>query len=520
MSTITVQNRPFSTDLITGLMLPDGIFEATLGTQNINAHFTNVGAATVTGSQVYIESVSHPGLVITPKTHYLGSLAGSASRVLSWHADFSAVPAGTHHISFIVEGASSRIRVIKKIFVTKVQFDAGTKTFRAETPEGLLEVRLFDLIEPVNRTCCKSKRKGGPRNDTLSTDANELINHFSKLFRGHDPNFVFCPPGYLLRNLEAVLTPSPSFSGQYGDLPFEDPWWKVLLAIIAVILLIAAAIVEGTSGTGSIDVTVGAGGTTPDPSGTDPGTCCSVGVGASGHGSSYVAAGLVAAAAVVAGIAGGSDDRDPFRRGQDHTSPLPSEQTIQEKMKMSFKYPEPIVFGKPFAVALDWSYTRVTSGNSYSYSASDLKSNVHILTEYKIRAPEVVRRYRKERFLIEAEFFGEKEQYRGDDLLVQCFLIGPGGENRKIILQDDGNAPDDKPSDGIYTGVYEFFQEENPEGIWRYFVIAQDVNHATPDMKPEEAAKIIGGMVLTRQLTICFDSKECPLVPDGHVNVI
>jgi hypothetical protein len=51
-------------------------------------------------------------------------------------------------------------------------------------------------------------------------------------------------------------------------------------------------------------------------------------------------------------------------------------------------------------------------------------------------------------------------------------------------------------------------------------VIAQDVNNAQPDMSPEDAAQIIGGMVLTNQLVITFDQDECPFVPDGFVNVI
>ena len=35
---------------------------------------------------------------------------------------------------------------------------------------------------------------------------------------------------------------APGFVGQYGPIPFDDPWWKVLLAIIAIILSIAAAV--------------------------------------------------------------------------------------------------------------------------------------------------------------------------------------------------------------------------------------------------------------------------------------
>ena len=78
---ISVPNRPFSTDIITGMMLPDGIFVATLGKQLINAHFTNSGASTVADSNIYLESVSHPGIVVTPNTHHASNLASGASRV-------------------------------------------------------------------------------------------------------------------------------------------------------------------------------------------------------------------------------------------------------------------------------------------------------------------------------------------------------------------------------------------------------------------------------------------------------
>lgn len=35
------------------------------------------------------------------------------------------------------------------------------------------------------------------------------------------------------------------FGGQYGPIPFQDPWWKILLIIIAIILSIAAAVSGG-----------------------------------------------------------------------------------------------------------------------------------------------------------------------------------------------------------------------------------------------------------------------------------
>jgi hypothetical protein len=113
---------------------------------------------------------------------------------------------------------------------------------------------------------------------------------------------------------------------------------------------------------------------------------------------------------------------------------------------------------------------------------------------------------------------------RGGQFFVQCFLTGPNGEFRQFVLQDDGAEQDAKPSDGEYTGTYNFVGDvrRNPatKGVWNYFVIAQDVNAATPDMTPEQAAQIIGGMVLTHQLTIDFSGGTCPFTPDGHVNVV
>ena len=47
-----------------------------------------------------------------------------------------------------------------------------------------------------------------------------------------------------------------------------------------------------------------------------------------------------------------------------------------------------------------------------------------------------------------------------------------------------------------------------------------DVNRAQPDLPPEEAAKIIGGMLLTDQVTIDLQGGTCPLVPDGDLHVI
>ena len=523
-----IQNRPFATEPITGMMLPDGLFAAGIGKQNINAYFENAGSA-VAGAQVYVESVSNPNIVVTPATYYLASAAHDVSHLFAWEADFTNAPAGKHLVSFIVQTPAGHQRIIKKIFVTKVGFDPSTKSFTVTAPEGVMSVA-FESMVGSGQSCCGPRKSGDcccacdePKatatNPRLTAGAKQsgpenVLTYLVDGLKANNPDFEFCLPGYLLEKVHAAVSPTPPYAGQYGDLPFQDPFWKALLCLLALLLLIAAAIAEAVGGSGSITVSGGSGGS--GPGGTP--SCC--GVSASGGGSSYVAAGLVAAAAAVATIAGASDERDPFRLGQDHTAPATaSELTIQEDLDITFKYADAIQPGKPFKVGIDWKYMRTTTTSTYEYADSADNANIHTLSKYVIDAPDVVRAYKREPFIVKASFYdADNKLFKGNQLFVQCYLVGPAGQFRRFTLQDNGVNPDDKPNDGVYTGRYQFTIED--KGIWTYYVLAQDVNDADPNLTPDQAAQIIGGMLLTGQLTISFEGGTCPLVPDGHVNVI
>ena len=269
---------------------------------------------------------------------------------------------------------------------------------------------------------------------------------------------------------------------------------------------------------GHCNITVGSGGGGGGGGGTTP-NCC--GVGATGGGSNKVAAGLVAAAAAAATAAAASDGPDPIRRGQEHTLPAETELTTQERLHLEATYPEPVALGKPFTADLKWEYTRVTTGQSYTFAANDSKKNLHTLSRYEIDAPNIVRRYQRQPFVIKGRFFDENGQLvTGDELLVQCILTGPAGQYRVFPMQDNGVAPDSAANDGTFTGQYQFAEEKNADGLWMLFVVAQDINTAQPIMSPEQQAEIVGGLVRTHQLTITIGGGTCPLVPDGDVNVI
>lgn len=515
--TVSVPNRPFATETITGLMLPDGVFESSLGHQQINAQLRNLGTAPLTNVRFYVEGASHPDILIAPRTYLFADLPGASSTRCSWDIDVSAVPPGVYQVSFVAVNATGLTRIIKKIFVTRVQFNPLTHSFSAQGPEGQVEVVFRDLIAPLSQCC--------PPNQLPSSERDKLVNFLSEVTHlpipRDDPNFAFCLPGYLPHLMDVVVTRTPPFAGQYGDYPFQDFAWKVFFAIIAAILLIAAAVDCAVQGNCDLTVTAGTGGTGGSGGGGGAPNCC--GLGAQGGGSNPVAAGLVAAAATAATIAGASDGPDPIRRGEDHTTPAAGELTTHERVILEFNYPGPVSLGAPFTVDLKWSYTRVTTGASYSYSASDSKQNTHVLTRYEIDAPNVVRRYKREPFVVTGRFYDANNQLMiGDNLLVQCILLGPLGQYRVFSMEDNGRAPDAAVNDGVYTGQYQFAFEDklNPDGLWKFFVIAQDVNTAQPSMTPQEQAEIVGGLVRTHQLTISIGGGTCPLVPDGDVNVI
>jgi hypothetical protein len=52
------------------------------------------------------------------------------------------------------------------------------------------------------------------------------------------------PVGWLPVSFEYKIEPNPAYTGQYGPLAFEDPWWKVILIIIAILLAIASLVYD------------------------------------------------------------------------------------------------------------------------------------------------------------------------------------------------------------------------------------------------------------------------------------
>jgi len=172
---------------------------------------------------------------------------------------------------------------------------------------------------------------------TTDTQQTSIFDYLRSEAGRHDSNFQLCIRSYLLGRTRLNVTNIPPYTGRLGDLPYQDPWWKVLLCVLALLLVIAAAIAEAVDGKGEISTTGGPGG-----EGSPTGDCC--GLNPSGGGNSYVAAGLLAAAAVVAVAAAYSDVKDPFRRGQEATDPGVAT-TLTESLEAVIFYQDPVQCG-------------------------------------------------------------------------------------------------------------------------------------------------------------------------------
>lgn len=536
MSQITVPNRPFATEPLTGFMLPDGFFVTTLGYQAINSHFSNTSNSSILNIRIYLEGASDPNLQFKKRSYQIPQLASGASHLLSWEGDFSNVKPGIHRVSFIIEHSGRRTRVIKKIFVTEVTVD-DSDTFHATMPEGELELTVLNFFEPED-VCCDFP--------SINTDGDAVerpLTHVGEVFEREQRDigeFIFCPPGYLPRQIQLIYSPETPYEGQYSKFPFQDPLWKFIGGAAFVIGVVGFIIRSNQiKEKPKFKAEAGAKGKWDYPYPD----CNPCEVKPYAKGSYSTSDGWLSVwftlAVLGGGVAAFTDYKDSIRRGQENTIPSDGELTIAEQVNMSIGYPEAIIPGQSYAVDADWEYTRMTTGDSYTYSVTETPNNQHTLSTYTVDAPREIKRYNNEKFEIEAGFYDDRGNPLDDDLFVFCLLLGPNGQILRLPMQDDGISPDREPNDGVYTTELDFrsftssmtigpeamletekLAAEDVTGRWIYYVLAQDINTAKPDMEPEEAAKYSGGMVLTPQLSISVDGGECPVSPDGHVDVI
>lgn len=495
-----IKRRPFSVEPYTKIMLPDGIFDTALKLQRITCYYTNVSTTALTDVTIYLEGVGDPGIVPVAQSHFFSKIPPGASVRVSWLADFEHGTPGKKIVSFVAQAAGmALVRTIKQIFVSQTRRDPVTGDYTCTVEEGTLKVSHMEVIGPKDKWQPCSER------------------------------YKECRPGqgpWVPSRMSMAFYPNPAYAGVHGELPFSDPWWKVLAwivaAIAAIVAIVAAVLGEGTAGTavgGTFDETTGdIDCCTPDPGGI-PGD------------DAITIAGVASAIATGAVAVGMADAADPWWRGQEATPPKPGELTHAERVDVKFDYPDAaLVAGKPYPVHAVWEYERLTSGNTYNYGVDEIQTNIHVNGGVEVEVPAVHHAFARP-LEIKARFKREDGKlFSGPDLYAFALLRSPNeGMYFLVDLLDDGIAADEKANDGTYTGAihleaaYRVLLKNKLklEGRWKVYVFAQDVNDATPDMKPEIAAQHIGGFMVASALQVSFDpSLPCPLEAQATVEVV
>lgn len=310
--------RPHAVNPTSLQMMPDGIFEATLGRyymrvtvrntwtrpwpSDARVKITRRSKQWLAASGVRVvdawssEEMEALGQEVVGGEVVVGDLDPWESRTLYFKVDVAEAAPRKHQVELQVDEETSHLSKYARapMMVTRTTFDADDGVFRSECDRGTLVAAVRELSVDYNtlKTAVFRARQlfggegggGGPRPGGTGGDGGadgcseaelerlrrelkaflagedvDLCRLWSRLqcccagggFGGDggmgdgDP-WVERPPS----GLEVVAIPTrveyrveyaSSFEGQFGPIPFDDPWWKVVLAVVAVILALGAA---------------------------------------------------------------------------------------------------------------------------------------------------------------------------------------------------------------------------------------------------------------------------------------
>ena len=498
---LQVLTRPFAIEPVTNIMLPDGIFDNAIYNLKIACHLTNTSTSPLTNVTVYLESVGDPGILPIAKTFFFPSIPAGASVLTMWDANFKNATPGKRLVSFKAkaDGFDNR-RSIQQIFISQTRFNSATNSYTCTVEEGTLTVSHISAILPQASWIATQEKDG---------------------------RICYCLPGFgpwVPTGMTLSWAPNPSYSGIHGDLPFSDPWWKILALIVAIIAALVA-IVAAALGAGT--ASFGASGTFDE---TQPTVhCCTPDPGASPK-KEYTVAGVASAIATGAAAVALSDEADPFWRGQEATAPSAGEITLSEKVVAKWTLIDAPNAGKPYSVDVKWNYNRSTNVTTYTHSVSETQTNIHVSDNVEAETPATVQAF--DSLWVKAKFHkAGGALFKGTELYAFALFRAPSPQGLFFVVPiiDDGLGYDKTANDGIYAGslnleeVYRILLKYNQDqhGIWKVYIFAQDVNLTKSGTAPQIAAKNIGGFFVASAITITFDpSLPCPLKAQGSINVI
>jgi hypothetical protein len=223
---------------------------------------------------------------------FVGPLAAWDTRIVYFKVDVSNAQVRKHQIEIeVLEPAAEDLDHINRkarapIQVSRATFDSTTQTFTGACDHGTMNVAVKELAvdyhtfkRAVGRAIDLFASSGGGSGGgggssgggCTPQDIERLRQRLRAFLVGKDDDIcgIFrelercccgCGPGdgnggdwggqgagdlafFSFPTLvDYRISYNPAFAGQYGPIPYDDPWWKVVLAIIAILLTIAAIV--------------------------------------------------------------------------------------------------------------------------------------------------------------------------------------------------------------------------------------------------------------------------------------
>ena len=487
---VTIPGRPFALEPVSGIMLPDGIFDVAVGRLRLACHVTNDAPQDMHDVVIYIEGIGDTGIYVADehRNHvYLGTLRAYGTVTAHWDIILeSHVSAGKTLVSFKAYAQSYEpVRVLTRIFVSKTSFDPANGSYRVSVPEGECVASIGAFLGPSVPAECNRR------------DEHRLP--------------PYCPLGPWIPT-QMTIGITRDYDGQYGPLPFGDPLWKIIAWVIAALASIGAAIAAATgNGTanwfggfnwgeseGAIDPCI------PKPPGGLKNLATPAG-----------ALSAIASAAIVVGL---RDKEDPILRGQRGTG-SPSGPTSRESLEFAVDYKRLPASG-PYDVGVKWQYKRqLRSGEQLGpVTISEAQRNQdYAVVQFEIPADVHAG---QPHCVASARLVSPGGQvYRGPAALVQLWVVAPNGETVLLAMHDNGQNIQDKAGEGLYATEVHFGALAERlgcplVGTWLAGVLAQDVNGAPPNAPSDVAKDYIGGRVIASPFAIKQEQDQCKTIDE------
>lgn len=303
---LDIPYRPFAVRPQDLFQMPDGIFDTILGTYYMGVRVRNTWGESFAADHVIDISASGRAslaangiLILDAWTHdelsrlgqtqigtgmSLSGMAPGETRSVFFKVDVSAAAPRKYEVEFIHLDMSGtpdpnnpKRRVRKQIFVSASYLDEATGDLVCEVDEGTVRMSLRQVAYDLNGFR-RSRKRGGckPSKRHSRTALRDLQRKLQalgdkridpcellKAIQCHctcgddgppqdplhpcDKKYTYGPFYMIPTRFSYGVEPRASFTGQHGPIPYQDPWWKIALLILAVVLLIAGALSEGAN---------------------------------------------------------------------------------------------------------------------------------------------------------------------------------------------------------------------------------------------------------------------------------